>query len=173
MILIVMEKYNLFNTSQHGFRCGRSCLSQLLSHYDRILELLETGASVDIIYLDFAKSFDKVDFGITLMKLKSLGVSGKVGKWIYSFLTDRTLTVLVNGARSRKSNVQSGVPQGSVLGPLLFLILILFKKRNSHLITYASGGYTAQIDNISFPSIHITDPQADLTTNIWRSNVGS
>ena len=119
-----MEKYNLFNTSQHGFKCGRSCLSQLLSHYDRILELLESGANVDVIYLDFAKAFDKVDFGITLMKLKSLGVSGKVGKWIYSFLTDRTQTVLVNGARSQKSDVQSGVPQGSVLGPLLFLILI-------------------------------------------------
>lgn len=119
-----MQTHNLFNSSQHGFRFGRSCLSQLLSHYDRILELLESGANVDVIYLDFAKAFDKVDFGITLNKLNSLGVSGNVGRWIYSFLTERTQTVLVNGARSRKSGVRSGVPQGSVLGPLLFLVLI-------------------------------------------------
>ena len=119
-----MESYQLFNPSQHGFRFGRSCLSQLLSHYDRILELLEAGGNVDVVYLDFAKAFDKVDFGITLKKLNSMGISGKVGHWVYSFLTNRTQTVLVNGNRSRKADVLSGVPQGSVLGPLLFLILI-------------------------------------------------
>ena len=123
-IVAFMEKYGLFNSSQHGFRFGRSCLSQLLSHYDRILELLETGGNVDVIYIDFAKAFDKVDFGITLNKLNALGISGKIGHWIYSFLTHRTQTILVNSARSKPSEVRSGVPQGSVLGPLLFLILI-------------------------------------------------
>ena len=58
-----MESYQLFNPSQHGFRSSRSCLSQLISHYDRILELLENGDNVDVIYLDFAKAFNKVDFG--------------------------------------------------------------------------------------------------------------
>ena len=119
-----MESYQLFNPSQHGFRFGRSCLSQLLTHYDRILELLEAGGNVDVVYLDFAKAFDKVDFGITLNKLNSMGISGKIGHWIHSFLTNRTQTVLVNRNRSRQAEVRSGVPQGSVLGPLLFLILI-------------------------------------------------
>ena len=119
-----MEKHCLFNPSQHGFRFGRSCLSQLLSHYDHILELLETGGNVDVIYIDFAKAFDKVDFGITLKKIHALGISGRVGKWIYSFLTNRTQTILVNSSRSQPCQVKSGVPQGSVLGPLLFLILI-------------------------------------------------
>ena len=123
-IVKFMEDHNLFNPRQHGFRIGRSCLSQLLNHYDHILHLLEMGHNVDVIYLDFAKAFDKVDFTVTLKKIKQLGIQGNVGSWIYSFITSRTQTVLVNGARSEPSAVKSGVPQGSVLGPLLFLILI-------------------------------------------------
>ena len=121
-IVSYMEMHGLFNASQHGFRLGRSCLSQLISHYDHILELLAHGDNVDVIY--FAKAFDKVDFAATLRKLERLGISGKVGKWIYSFLTGRSQTILVNNARSRNMEVKSGVPQGSVLGPLLFLVLI-------------------------------------------------
>ena len=73
---------------------------------------------MDVIYLDFAKAFDKVDFDIILKKLRSLGVRHKLGRWIHAFITGRTQTVLLNGARSKP------VSQGSVLGPLLFLILI-------------------------------------------------
>lgn len=123
-IVNFMEKNKLFNPGQHGFRMGRSCLSQLLNHYEHILSLLEHGHDVDVIYLDFAKAFDKVDFIVTLKKLNKLGIQGKLGRWIYSFITGRTQTVLANGSRSKPSPVNSGVPQGSVLGPLLFLILI-------------------------------------------------
>ena len=64
---IPYEKVNdAFNSSQHGFRTGRSCLSQLLAHYDWLLSHLEEGFNVDVIYLDFAKAFDKLDFNITL-----------------------------------------------------------------------------------------------------------
>lgn len=123
-LVTYMERNRLFNPSQHGFRFGRSCLSQLISHYDQILELLASGENVDVVYIDFAKAFDKVDFMETLLKLKKLGITGKAGRWIHSFLTHRTQTVLVNGSRSQPMEVKSGVPQGSVLGPLLFLILI-------------------------------------------------
>ena len=95
----------MLNPSQHGFRAGRSCLSQLLSHFETITKILEDGDNVDVIYLDFAKAFDKVDFLVTLKKIKHLGITGNIGKWIYSFLTGRSQTVIVNGTESSASEV--------------------------------------------------------------------
>ena len=123
-IIKYMEEKNLFNPGQHGFRLGRSCLSQLVAHYDNIIRLLQTGQNVDVVYLDFAKAFDKVDFMVTMRKLQEMGITGKLGRWIHAFLTHRKQAILVNGARSEPTEVKSGVPQGSVLGPLLFLVLI-------------------------------------------------
>lgn len=119
-----LEENNLMNKDQHGFRTGRSCLSQLLAHYETILEKLEHNKSVDVVYLDFAKAFDKVDHGILLQKARDIGITGKLGIWLHSFLTNRQQCVAADGAVSHPSAVISGVPQGSVLGPLLFLIHI-------------------------------------------------
>ena len=110
--------------NQHGSREKRSTLSQLLQHHDEILKALEQGENIDSIYTDFAKAFDKVDHGILLNKLKKMKISGKLGRWIQDFLKNREQIILVEKVKSLKSLIISGIPQGSVLGLILFLIYI-------------------------------------------------
>ena len=129
-IVTYLDSNSLFNPNQHGFRKRRSCLTELLSHFEEIYGILESGGFADVVYLDFSKAFDKVDFSVLLHKLKSVGIGGKLGCWIYSFLVGRYHYVCVNGCLSTLRSILSGVPQGSVLGPLLFLILISDIDRN-------------------------------------------
>ena len=109
-VLAYMDESKLFNKSQHGFRAGRSCSSRLLDHFSSIPENLENGANVDVIYLDFAKAFDKVDIDIALEKLKSNGISGKMLSFFEAFLKARTQLVCVSGCSPKSNPVTSGVP---------------------------------------------------------------
>ncbi|KAK8723230.1 hypothetical protein OTU49_011922, partial [Cherax quadricarinatus] len=118
-----LETHQLYNPGQHGFRTGRSCLSQLLDHYDKVLNALEDKKNEDVIYTDFVKVFDKCDHGVIAHKMRAKGITGKVGRWIYNFLTNRTQRVVVNRVKSEAATVKSSVPQGTVLAPILFLIL--------------------------------------------------
>ena len=114
--------FRLINSAQHGFQPGRSCVAQLTSVLDYIGSQLRK--QTDIIYLDMSKAFDKVNHTLLLDKLRRFNISGTLLNWFSSYLRGRRQRVTVLGATSRELPVTSGVPQGSILGPILFLLFV-------------------------------------------------
>ena len=122
----MLEKQNMLTGKQFGFRQGRSCVSNLLCFYDRVTDTIqERDGWVDSIYLDFSKAFDKVPHKRLIWKLQHIGgVDGALLKWMSDFLQDREMSTVIRGTASQNREVTSGVPQGSVLAPIMFLIYI-------------------------------------------------
>ena len=119
-----LEENDLLSQYQFGFRSGRSVSNQLLYTYDYVTRAYDGGLSVDVIFFDFRKAFDVVNHTLLLRKLSCIGVGGYLLGWLRDYLQNRQMKVVVHGSQSQQRNVCSGVPQGSVIGPLLFLIYI-------------------------------------------------
>ena len=123
-LLCYLTENSLLSNCQHGFINGRSCATQLMHCLDIWTKAIDEGLCLDAIYLDFAKAFDSVAHERLLIKLREYGIKDNILDWCRSFLTGRKQRVVLNGAESNWYDVLSGVPQGSVLGPIFFVLFV-------------------------------------------------
>eukprot|EP00116_Pleurobrachia_bachei_P004850 sb/3465112/ len=166
-----VENNNLLSPNQHGFRSGKSCLTQLLDHIGDVIDGLIEGVATDTIYLDYQKAFDSIDHNLLLKKLHAYGFPPLIVDWVASFLTGRTQTVTVQGANSRPITIISGVPQGTVLAPILF---ILFVNDLDLAVSHSKVGRFADDTRLSkriFCQQDVLDLQKDLDATLtWSSS---
>ena len=161
-MMLYMEEHGILSKDQFGFRGGRSTEDQMLLTYGKICEVVDGGGAVDMVYMDYSKAFDVVSHEILLEKLRSLGFEDRIVSWVGDFLKDRVFEVSVGGCRSGGRVVLSGVPQGSVLGPLLFLVYV------NHLTQGVSCSWKAFADDFKLYTFYSCDDFWDRSCALQR-----
>ncbi|KAF7245745.1 Rho GTPase-activating protein 21 [Varanus komodoensis] len=164
--LVTLDREGRLAATQRGFRKNRSCQTNLVEFYDKVLRWLDGGDAVDVVYLDFSKAFDKVSHDILFEKLRSFGIHQSTVRWIRAWLTDRKQRVTISGESSGWQPVTSRVPQGSVQGPILFNLFINDMKEgvNSLLIKFADDTKTGAVATAEEQVLQI---QKDLD-RLWK-----
>ena len=119
-----LDKYGTLVHFQHGFRPNHSCETQLLNTVEDLSDRFDKRKTIDLLILDFSKAFDTVPHRRLLLKLNHYGITGKTNEWIEAWLCHRQQRVVLDGAASTDSQFLSGVPQGTVLGALMFLLYV-------------------------------------------------
>ena len=159
-------QHKVFTPFQSGFVQGDSTTYQLIKLYDTFCEAVDNGKEVRVVFLDISKAFDRVWHRGLLQKLHSIGISGDLLKWFVNYLSNREQRVVINGKASSYLKIPAGVPQGSILGPLLFLIYIndivlelncgigLFADDTSLFIVVENPNASAILLNSSIGTIH-------------------
>lgn len=161
---------NLFNPDQFAYLSGKSTLLQLLACYDDWAKARNCSKPTDVIFLDMSKAFDSVPHERLLLKLNRYGIDGPLLQWFKHFLTNRMQRVVIRGKCSDWTSVKSGVPQGTILGPILFIIYIndISTDLTSTVKIYADD--TKIYRTISSPDVDIPALQSDLDRlSIWAN----
>ncbi|KAF7254387.1 RNA-directed DNA polymerase from mobile element jockey [Varanus komodoensis] len=164
--LVMLDREGRLTATQHGFHKNRSCQTNLVEFYDKVSRWLDGGDTVDVVYLDFSKASNKVPHDILVEKLRSFGIHQSTVRWIRAWLTDRKQKVTISGESSGWWPVTSGVPQGSVLGPILFNLFIndMEEGVNSLLIKFADDTKTRAVATTEEQVLQI---QKDLD-RLWK-----